>query len=152
MKIDLDVYWLLIDLRKLFKSGICQVHDVDDLGINDFLDCIMSMDIDVLCAYKRIIELTDKINGLKPGTKIQNLKQHLAYDSVEELKADLIMLPHVTHQEFAFGQLKLKMEQIYKDNPEIFEDLVENDGLIKTLNSLVETYNIKNGKNENQNI
>ena len=97
-----------------------------------------------------MVSLSVDISNMRPGTRLEELKEVLDYKTYEELKDDLLYLPNVSHNPAVFENTKRKMEIIYMDNPEIFEDLMEKNGLINTINGLVEKYNIP--KKENQNI
>ena len=84
---------------------------------------------------------------MRPGSSLESLKEVLNYPSYDELKKDLIYLPSVNHKKEVFETTKQRMEQIYKDNPEFLEDLMERNGLAETINSLVATYNLKESEN-----
>ena len=149
MKIDLEVYKVILDVRKLISQGLFQINDIEDLGFGDFLEILRDMDLSILKAYKNMINDVNKIGNLRPGTKLEGVKNVLAYSSLEELKKDLIYLPSVNHERSVFDKTKNKMDFIYKENPEILYDITENGWLIGTINGLVEKYNMNENKNQN---
>lgn len=148
MKIDLEVYRCLIDLRRAINSNMFQIQDIESMGIDFFLDMASSMDFSVYNNYKNLCNSINNLTRMVPGTKFDGLKSLVKYSSVKEMKDDLFVLPSVSHERKSFEELKSKMKIIYEDNPDILYDITDHGGLIKTINGLVEKYN----KNENQNV
>lgn len=145
----MEIYKVLIDIRKLLSSGRLQIHDIEEEGIGDLLEALVKTDLRVLRTYKQLVDLSVDISNMRPGTRLEELKNVLNYKKYEELRDDLLYLPRVSHDTNIFENTKNKMEIIYMDNPEIFEDLMEKNGLVNTINKLVQKYNIP--KKENQN-
>lgn len=149
MKIDMEIYKLLIDVKKIIDEDLFQINDIDEMGVGLFLEVLKSMDDNNELRYRNLVDAAMRIKKTKTNAKVEKVLQLMKYDSYEQLKKDLFYLPSVNHNIKVFSETKTKMETIYKDNPEIFYDLMDN-GLLKTINSLVEKYNIP--KKENQNI
>lgn len=145
----MEVYKVLIDLRKLISSGRVQINDIEEEGVANFLQAVAKTDLSIIRTYKRLVDLSVDMSMMRPGSKLEELKEVLNYDSYEDLKKDLIYLPGVNHNKDVFEKTKQIMEQIYKDNPDIFYDIMEKNGLSTTINSLVEKYNVKTEVNQN---
>lgn len=148
MKIYMEIFGVLVDIRRLIFSNIFKEEDLTNDKVLKELDTFRIYDLLCEKSYKRFKTELDVLCSVHPASKIKQVKNFLKTIPEKELKRSMQFLPHTNLKKYNFERMKKTLTQISNDNPFFYKELKEAPTLEIITNRLIAKYNLTKNQNE----